>query len=379
MKNLIIIPTYWTLPEENTFERFDHPVPIQESGTLERLLQSLRVCKVRDEIHVIIAPLHSKVEKKVRSITNKFPDLDIHVFTRVDMKKILQLVKTKKFSKQFLSEINVNDYGSLRNISLIIGLMKKVDNIILIDDDEIIEDKKYMAKAVERMGQKIGKKRLVGKSGYYLDKNNNYRPLKKAPKWKKHWLKQKHLNKIYNRIKSKKRFHKTSFALGGNMVINKELFSTVPFDPYITRGEHVDYLLNTKHFKFLVLFDNQLVVKHLPPPLPTPYWLKLRRDIYRFIYEKEKLKYFNFNLQDLDSYPKFFLGKYLEQRAIITSIEYAKYCLKKGDKEGHRESLNTAKLVENEAKLYAKKHVPKYFRFQEEWKKLSLLLDKIIK
>lgn len=377
MKNLIIIPTYWTLPEADTSEIFDHPVPIKESGTLGHLLQSFRKYRIKEEIHIIPAPLLPKVEKKVRNITNKFPDLDIHVFTRVDMKQIIQFVKTYKFSKEFISKLNNYSYGGIRNNGLIVGLIKRIDNIIFLDDDEIVENNKYMLKAVECIGRKIRKKRLLGKTGYYLDKNNNYRPLAiKVPKWRKHWLKQKHLNKIYNRIKSKKRFHETSDALGGNMVINRDLFSIVPFDPYIHRGEDVDYLLNVKHFNFRFLFDNQLVVKHLPPPSRVPYWLKLRKDIYRFIYERKKMEYFNFSINDLDSYPKFFLRKSLEGRAITTSIELAKYYLKNKDRIGYEESLKNTKLVEYEAKSYAKKNAPKYFKFQKEWTKLSLLIQK---
>lgn len=376
MKNLIIIPTYWTLPELNTTDMFDHPVSIKEQGTLERLLLSFRKYKIKEEIHVIPAPLVSKVEKKIRSITNKFPDLDIHVFTRVDMHQIIKFAKTHKFLKEFISKLNNNSYGSIRNNGLIVGLIKKIDNIIFLDDDEIVEDNKYMSKAVEGIGRTIRKKRLLGKTGYYLDKNNNYRPsITKSPNWKKHWLKQKHLNKIYNRIKSKKRFHETSDALGGNMVVNRDLFSIVPFDPYIHRGEDVDYLLNVKHFNFRFLFDNQLVVKHLPPSSHIPYWIKLRKDIYRFIYEREKMEYFNFSINDLDSYPKFFLGKNLEYRAITTSIELAKNYLKNKDRKGYEESLKNAKITEYEAKLYAKKHVPKYFKFQKEWAKLSSLIE----
>lgn len=377
MKNLIIVPTYWTLKENGAKEDFDHPAPIGEEGTLARLLKSFRTCRVKTEIHIVVAPLCSKTEKKVRSITNDFPDLDIHVFTRVDMERVLRYAKKCKFSSKFISKLKCNSYGSIRNQGLIIGLMKDVDNIIFLDDDEVIEDKKYMVKADDCIGKKIGRRRLVGKTGYYVDKDNNYRPLKrKDPAWKKHWLKNKHLNKTVNSIRSKKRFHETSSALGGNMVINKELFSVVPFDPYIARGEDLDYLLNAKHFKFLFLFDNQLVVKHLPPALHLSYWRKIQKDVFRFVYEKEKIKYFNFGIEELDSYPKFFLNRGLYCRAVTTNIELAKHYLKHNDKRGFNESLKNAKSVQCEAKTYAKKYAPEYFLFQKEWARFSLRIKK---
>ena len=268
MKNIIVIPTYWTLPENDTSKTFDHPIPIKEKGTLERLLRSLRKLRNKCEVHIVISPLHKKVENKVRRITNEFPDLDIHVFSKVDLVKIRRLFKSTKLSKEFESKINVDTYGGIRNIGLVIGVIKKIDNLIFLDDDEVVEKRDFIIKAEELMGECHGmRKKLVGKTGYYVDKHNHFKHLKNPPSWKRHWLKQKHLNKVYNNIKAKKRLHETSNALGGNMVINKLLFETVPFDPYIPRGEDLDYLLNAKHFKFRFLFDNKLVIKHLPPPL----------------------------------------------------------------------------------------------------------------
>jgi hypothetical protein len=150
----------------------------------------------------------------------------------------------------------------------------------------------------------------------------------------------------------------------------------VPYDPYIARGEDLDYLLNAKHFGFNFLFDNRLIVRHLPPKKDIPYWLKMRKDIYRFIYEREKLKYFNFKLEDLDSYPKFFLKEDLVHRAVITSIAYAKKCLEKGDKIGFNESSKNAVIASKDAQQYAKVNAPKYFKFQKQWVKLFRIIQK---
>ena len=88
------------------------------------------------------------------------------------------------------------------------------------------------------------------------------------------------------------------------------------------------------------------------------------------------MKYFSFGLDKLDSYPKFFLGKNLEYRAISTSVDYAKASIKNGDMVGYRESLKNAQIVENSAKSYAKKNVHKYFKFQKDWMNFVKIIKK---
>ena len=138
----------------------------------------------------------------------------------------------------------------------------------------------------------------------------------------------------------------------------------------------MDLLLSAKHFGYKFMFDNKMVVRHLPPKEYVPYWLKIRRDAVRFIYQREKMKYYNFKLEDLDDYPKFFLKDDLEFKAISTSLNYAKECLKKGNKEEFRQSLDNARLFLTEANTFAKKNVPKYFKFQKQWVKFMKFVEK---
>ncbi len=54
------------------------------------------------------------------------------------------------------------------------------------------------------------------------------------------------------------------------MILHRELFECVPFDPLVTRGEDVDYLINSRIFGFSFFLDNTLSVKHLPQPKSHP-------------------------------------------------------------------------------------------------------------
>ncbi len=55
------------------------------------------------------------------------------------------------------------------------------------------------------------------------------------------------------------------------------MFQIVPFDPHVTRGEDIDYLMNAKMFGFDFFLDNKLSIKHLPPKKNHPIWKRLEK------------------------------------------------------------------------------------------------------
>ncbi|OYT43157.1 MAG: hypothetical protein B6U88_01770 [Candidatus Aenigmarchaeota archaeon ex4484_56] len=360
MKNLIVIPTYWRLPNRDNIDKFDHPAEINKKGTLPRLLKSFGNCN--EEILIVPAPVCKKVEDKLDKIISNFENLNIDILRTKQYRKIINSIENKEFRK----DMKIESYGNVKNIALLTGIIKKADNILFIDDDEIIVDKNFIKKSCEYIGKNINGNKILGKSGYYIDKNDNYKSINKSPKWKKYWDKAEYLDEFYKKIRSRKRLHDTWIALGGNMIVNKELFFNVPFDPYIKRGEDIDYVFNAKYFKFKFVFDNKMVVKHIPPKT-SDYWRKMRMDIYRFIYEREKLKYLNFSIKS--KYPKVFLGDDLEYRIVATNIGYAKYSLKYGRKKEFEEGLKNIITAVKDAKEYAEKYARKYFRFQLNWTK----------
>ncbi len=72
------------------------------------------------------------------------------------------------------------------------------------------------------------------------------------------------------------------------MILHRELFLSVyPLTPFVTRGEDVDYLINSRIFGFSFFLDNTLSIKHLPQPKSHPQWKRLREDIYRFVYQRQ--------------------------------------------------------------------------------------------
>jgi len=74
-------------------------------------------------------------------------------------------------------------------------------------------------------------------------------------------------------------------------------------------------------FNYKFCLDNTLSIKHLPPPKPHPVWKQMREDIYRFTFEREKircqkrLKGMHYvTPEELDPYPGAFLKDDLEEK-----------------------------------------------------------------
>jgi hypothetical protein len=121
----------------------------------------------------------------------------------------------------------------------------------------------------------------------------------------------------------------TPLALGGNMVFPPELFRRVSFDPGITRGEDIDYLMNSRLFGSTWFLDGKLTITHLPPkasagdPLTTTPYAKLQRDVLRFVYQRRKLQVSQqhpdlqpLQPEDFGVYPGEFLKEDLDSQAL---------------------------------------------------------------
>lgn len=109
----------------------------------------------------------------------------------------------------------------------------------------------------------------------------------------------------------------TPVALGGNMVFHRDLFIRVGFDPGITRGEDIDYLINARLAGHRFWLDKELLITHLPPEAygALPY-AKLVQDVYRFVYKREKLRLAGTDPAQFDPYPGRFLRDDVEEQAL---------------------------------------------------------------
>jgi len=300
MRTVVVVPTYWGRGKEIGFKEgdivYDHATPIDAEGTLGRALESMKILKKKDfKLVILICPtnkeIEHKAEEKVRKIVKRVKlDVETYLFTRKTLKKIKKFGRNSKLKENILSLLSLEGYANVRNMCIFSSHILNSDITVLIDDDEVIENPDFMDIAREFIGKRVYGETVYGVAGYYLNKYGNYYDNVNMEPWMTYWNRFGSKSKAFDKIIGcGPRLKQTPFAFGGAMVIHKNLYQIVPFDPNIPRGEDIDYLINAKMFGFDFFLDNKLSIKHLPPQKTHSIWKRTREDIYRFIYEKSKI------------------------------------------------------------------------------------------
>src|SRR6056297_1008360 len=87
MKTVMVIPSYWSREKSVGWKKqdaiYDHPTPLDEKGTLKRLLESIDVLENKDFDLIILAvpttdEISTQVQKKVTDIVSSV-SLDLTV------------------------------------------------------------------------------------------------------------------------------------------------------------------------------------------------------------------------------------------------------------------------------------------------------------
>jgi GT2 family glycosyltransferase len=374
---IIAIPTYWTWEDEKARPEdviYDHPTPLSQQGTLARLLKSLEVIDgSKFTVLIITAATNPRLERdaevKVNEILEPFrSSFPIAQFAASDLAILRERLDQLGFPEAMIS---LRGYGSVRNIQLIAAHIIGSQVIVGLDDDEIVTDKGYLQKAVEFIGRTDNGEFVGGVAGFYLDsKGRNKNTVKDVvvPEGNPFHHKSAIMNAAIEVMEEKPgRLAETSFVFGGNMVMHRRMFEKISFDPYITRGEDIDYLINARLGGYHFFLDKELAIIHLPPPASS----HLQEDIIRFIYEKEKLAVAKQESglskvlpESLDPYPGAFLHNGIKEHAIEVL---------------HERKL--PKRIVNDAMSYAQEAVPRYFEFRKYWPRLMKVAreDEVLK
>ncbi|NOQ56107.1 MAG: hypothetical protein GQ477_04875 [Nanohaloarchaea archaeon] len=393
MKTAMVIPTYWGRKKNSIHNPddtvYDHPTPIDSEGTLKRAIESIGILDNKDfELIIIVATttedIEKETEKKVKDIigsASKIAKINISMFGPSHLKQIHDYM-SKNNKIDYADLLSLDGYSNIRNLCLFLPHINESDIIMLIDDDEVFEDPKYIDKAKKFINKKYGGKRISAIAGYYLQENNDFHADIVARPWTKFWNKNKSMNKSFDKIiGTQPRLKKTSFVFGGNMVLHKNVFKVIPFDPSIPRGEDIDYLIDAKMFGFDFYLDNELSIRHIPPKKTNPVWKQIREDLYRFIYEKSKIegqKHIEgmtiVHPKELGDYPGNFIDKDLEKKIEDTCNSLSDYYISKKDIEGSKEALKNIMLAKTDA-------IPKYDTFkhlcklQKTWQEMMQYID----
>lgn len=362
MKKTMVVPSYW---RRNKIEGckpsdsvYDHPTPLDEEGTLGRLLESLSILENKEFELVVLGvanalEIQDAVEERLLSLLLEAkPDVRTVLFSYSHLRKIHALLK-KNNAENLIPLLQLDGYSNVRNLCLFLPHLLGSDAAVLIDDDEIFEDPSFLDKAGEFIGREVEGKDILAVAGYYINPDDDFLLNKEISPWETGWNKIDCMNRAFNKIiATPPRLKETTFAFGGNMVIHRDLFTRIPFDPSVPRGEDIDFLINARMFGYNFFLDNQLSIKHNAPSKTSPIWQQVREDIIRFVFEKRKLEtqepregMFHLNAENLDPYPGEFLKSDLHERILHSNQMLAIDYLTQGDQESARECLKNIQLA----------------------------------
>jgi hypothetical protein len=167
---------------------------------------------------------------------------------------------------------------------------------VALDDDEVVIDPDFLDKATEPLGSRVDGKIVDGLSGHYLQDNGGILLEVDEVSAKSPNIFQRKaviMNSATAILEAEPgNLVETPFCFGGNMEFSSELAATVGFDPGITRGEDIDYLLNARMEGKRFFLRKDLRILHRPPKggsYRDATSTKLAQDIVRFLYERAKV------------------------------------------------------------------------------------------
>lgn len=365
----VVIPTYWTWPSAEagrpTTAAYDHPTPLDNEGTLPPLLEDLAFQRAAGfKVLILTGRAHpdlgGAVSDRVQAMLAPFQArLSLHVCDSDAVERLLQVLRPSGLQSGL---IQLGSYASIRNLQLLVPHILGAQAVIALDDDERV-DPDYIERALSNLGATVGAGRALGIAGPYLQPDGGVLLKEAAPTGNPLRDKAHHINAAMRGLTAGgKGLVPSPVALGGNMVFHRDLFTRVCFDPGITRGEDIDYLINARLEGIAWWFDPQLSILHLPPRhLETPEYQRTREDVFRFIHEREKLRLYGYERPEwLEPYPGALLGADLEQHALAA--------LKHGATPEMVARLGAPQEILQQARRHAAQNAGRYREYALAWR-----------
>jgi len=367
MKKAIIIPSYLPIKRDTDVSQ------LQGIQLLQRAIKSLDILEDRNfvlvlpfcldikegEFQTVLSRTDEKVRQAMKACIGTIPAV---IFTRNNLVTFSQYIEEDHF-KNLFPHLDLCDYPKIRNSGLIVAQLLGVDAVLFMDNDEVVRDPQFLSIAGEFLDRDHNGNRVSGKAGFYIEPDGSILLKEQNPWWKLSWNKISLMNRVFQDvIDSKSRLVRSPIILGGNLLIHRTLYQRVPFDPFIPRGEDIDYQINAEIFGFHILFDKDQVIHHLHPQRGGTFFLgELKGDIERFLYERAKVR--RYPQIHLDPYPGYFLKGDFRLKAILTLLLFALDHLIHLDFKGLGFVLRELGSV-----FHDPEDVPeRYVRFQGEW------------
>ena len=375
MDPVIVIPSYWASDRASLGDpgAYDHSTDAgSATPELEACLTSLEQVRRLPRIVILaVCPLDAteRVAERIGSIAAAHPALDILLITNREASRIVNRVG--ELAPTSVGEaVSLRGYGAIRNMGLAVAAVLGHDAVVFLDDDEVVLGPDFMSKALYGLGQETRQRLpILAKSGYFYNRAGS--PLADTSdkmgitnRW---WTKRIEFNRWMTKALGGTRISRSNYVCGGCFAVHARAFKRVAFDPYITRGEDLDYLFNMRLFGMDVWFDNAWAVKHLPPAQAeeSPRFMQ---NVFRWYYERAKLAYaarqkeFNqITPASLMPYPGPWIGPGLDERVRKTSLVRALFTR---EHAGYWRIWRTGRA---EAERYARENAGAYLRLQSFW------------
>jgi GT2 family glycosyltransferase len=381
VESVVIIPTFWTraaskrgrtVPSVNDLSVvYDHPTPIDSTGTLPDCLRSLQRVKDLGRVIVVCAATDESIEHRaedcVREIVDEFPDLDAFVFGPAELGSLHRRLEQLEFA-DMIEGITLKGYGAVRNVGLIAAAVLGYESVVFVDDDEVVVSQDFLQTATYGLGAKFEDGTpLLAKTGFYVDAEGQWLKSDPAHWHDMFWRQRDAFNQALNVVTKPPRVQPSTVAFGGCMAIHRDMFANVSFDPWVLRGEDVDYIINARMHGGGVYLDEDWKIVH-QPPTPVSAAIRFRQDAYRFVYEQRKIEFAKSQVdlrqvtpRSMMPYPGPFLEPSVGWRASVTAF------LRSLGSPERKMYMQVALHVMTEAAAYARENCQNYFEFQRRW------------
>lgn len=336
MSPVVVIPSFWAegcqpgaLGERGVYDYttpIDKPMPELETclSSLEQVRGMLRV------VVLVVAPksCEESARARVNSICRAHPSLNPLVVGAQEASHIERAVG--RMAHHVTGEtVSLRGYGAIRNMGLAVAAVFGHDVVVFLDDDEVVLDRDFLVNAVFGLGSLTRQNlKILAKSGFFVDELGSPYAAPSEEWSERYWSKAADFNKVMERAQhASVRITRSNHLCGGCCALHAEAFMRVPFDPYITRGEDLDYVLNLRANGLDVWFDNEWFVRLQPPEEMAPVPSLFMQDVHRWLYEYRKLDAMNsrrdlrtVTSESLMPYPAPWLSADVRRRVFQTAL-----------------------------------------------------------
>lgn len=302
MNPAIVIPSYW--------DRGDRPASLGERGVydcttpIDKPVPELELClssleRVRGVIRVIVllvAPPECEAEarERVTSVCRAHADLNPLVIGSPEASHVQRAVQ--RVAHHVAGEtVSLCGYGAIKNMGLAVASVLGHDVVVFLDDNKVALDESFLVDAVFGLGSVTRQNlKILAKSGCFIDAFDSPYAEPTGEWSEKYWSKAADFNKVMERAQTAPtRITRSNHLCGGCCALHAAAFTKVPFDPYITRGEDLDYVLDLRANGMDVWFDNKWRVRARTPEEMAPAPSVFMQDVHRWLYEYRKLEAMN--------------------------------------------------------------------------------------